>query len=272
MTESSGWQLANINGVEARERYTMAVLGNAWAQELVQLAAPAEGDRVLDVACGTGVVARYAAPLVGPTGSVTGLDLNAGMLTVARTMPQRDGVAIVWREGDATALPFPNASFDLVCCREGLQYIPDRSAALKEMHRVLRPGGRLALSVWRSIDHSPFHVALSAALLHYVSAEAAANVRAPVSLGQAEELRGLITAAGFHTLCLRIRSRFARYPSLGEYVLGFLAGTPMAGAVAALEASTRTAMVQQVCTALREYVDDEGMAVPWEAHMVTAHA
>ena len=127
MGESSGWQMASISVAEARERYTMAAFGNAWAATLVQLAAPAEGERVLDVACGTGVVARYAAPLVGPTGSVVGLDLNAEMLTLARAMPQRDGVTIVWRDGNATALPFPDASFDLVCCQQGLQYFAGSS-------------------------------------------------------------------------------------------------------------------------------------------------
>lgn len=272
MGESSGWQLASASVAEARERYTMAVSGNAWAQELVQLAAPEEGDRVLNVACGTGVVARYAAPLVGPTGSVIGLDLNAGMLATARAMLQRDGVAIVWREGDATALPFPDASFDLVCCREGLQYFPDRATALNEMCRVLVPGGRLALSVWRSLAHQPFYAALTEALLRYVSPEAAASLRLAFSLGQADELRALIAGAGFHTIRLRIRSRLTRYPSLEEYVLGYLLGTPMAGAVAALDDATRTAMVRQVCTALRDYVDDDGMAAPWESHLVTARA
>jgi len=120
MSERSGWQLASGSVAEANERYIMAAFGNAWAQALVQLAAPEEGDRVLDVACGTGPVARYAAPLVGPTGRVIGLDLNAGMLAIARTMPQQEGVAIEWREGNATALPFPDASFDRVCCQQGL--------------------------------------------------------------------------------------------------------------------------------------------------------
>jgi ubiquinone/menaquinone biosynthesis C-methylase UbiE len=94
MRERSGWQLASGRVAEANERYIMAAFGNAWAQALVQLAAPEEGDRVLDVACGTGPVARYVAPLVGPSGRVIGLDLNTGMLAIARALPQREGVAI----------------------------------------------------------------------------------------------------------------------------------------------------------------------------------
>lgn len=100
---------------------------------------------MLDVACGTGPVARYVAPLVGPMGRVLGLDLNAGMLAIARAMAQR--------EGNATALPFPDASFDRVCCQQGLRFFPDRPATLQEMCRVLIPGGRLALAVWRGLEH-----------------------------------------------------------------------------------------------------------------------
>ena len=114
MSERSGWQLASGSVAEAYERYIMSPFGNAWAQALVQVAAPTEGERVLDVACGTGAVARFTAPLVGPTGLVTGLDLNAGMLDIARTMPVPKGAAIAWQEGSAIALPFPNASYDLV--------------------------------------------------------------------------------------------------------------------------------------------------------------
>ncbi|MGE3542207.1 MAG: class I SAM-dependent methyltransferase [Candidatus Tectimicrobiota bacterium] len=272
MGEPSGWQIASISVAEARERYTMAAFGNAWAAMLVELAAPAEGERVLDVACGTGVVARYVAPLVGPTGSVVGLDLNAEMLTLARAMPQQEGVPMVWREGNATALPFPAASFDLVCCQQGVQYFPDRPAALQEMHRVLVPGGRLALGVWRGLAHQPFYAVLAEALERYGGPETAMSLRAAFRLAEADALRTLVAGAGFHAVRVRIQSRLTRHPSLAEFTLGYLAGTPMAGAVAALDTTTRTALVAHVCTALRAYVDDEGMAIPWEAHLVTAQA
>jgi len=103
-----------------------------------------------------------------------------------------------------------------------------------------------------------------------VSPEAAARLRAAFTLARADELRALVVNAGFRNVQVRIRSRLTRYPSLGEYVLGYLSGTPMAGAVAALDESSRTAMLDHVCTWLRDYVDDEGMAAPWEAHLLTA--
>jgi ubiquinone/menaquinone biosynthesis C-methylase UbiE len=272
MSDRSGWQLSGGNVAEAYERYMVSAFGNAWSQMLVLLAAPEEGDRVLDVACGTGAVARYAATFVGPTGRVVGLDLNAGMLAVAHRIPVPEGTSISWQEGNATALPFPNASFDVVCCHQGLQFFPDRSAALQEMFRSLVPAGRLALGVWRGLEHQPFYSALTEALERHVGAEAAAGLRAAFTLAHADELRGLVAGAGFRNIRIRIRSRLTRYPSLSEYVLGYLSGSPMAGAVDALEQEARETMAQHVCTSLRAYVDDDGMAAPWEAHLVTAQA
>jgi SAM-dependent methyltransferase len=155
---------------------------------------------VLDVACGTGVVARVAAQRVGATGRVVGVDLNPGMLAVARALPPPPGASIVWQEGSADALPLPEASFDVVFCQLGLQYFPDRPKALREMCRVLRPNGRMALLVWRSIQLSPGFALLAEALAQHVSAEAAAIMRAPFALEEAETLRSLTEGAGFHAV------------------------------------------------------------------------
>ncbi len=114
------------------------------------LAVPQSGERVLDIACGTGVVTHLVVPHVGATGKVVGLDLNAGRLAVAQSLSSVSGITIEWREGDVNALPFPDADFDLVTCQQGFQFFPDRLVALREMSRVLVPGGRLALNVWCS--------------------------------------------------------------------------------------------------------------------------
>ncbi len=137
------------------------------------------------------------------------------------------------------------------------------------MLRVLAPAGGLALAVWRGVEHQPFYAALTEALERYVSPETAASLRAAFTLAQADELRTLVAGAGFRNIRVRIRSRLTRHPSQGEFVLGYVSGTPMAGAVAALDEATRAAMVEHVCSRLRDYVDDDGMAAPWEAHFVT---
>ena len=142
-----------------------------WAPILVELAHPRPGERVVDIACGTGIVTRVAAARVGPTGVVAGVDLNPGMLSVARaatTTDSRSDAPIQWREASADKLPFPGESFDIVYCQLGLQFFADRAAALREMRRVLGADGRLALMVWRGISESPGFAALAEALERHV--------------------------------------------------------------------------------------------------------
>src|SRR3984957_15376131 len=152
-TMSEGqWQLEG-SAAELFQRYLVPAITLKWAEDLVRRAQLRTGERVLDVACGTGVVARLAATKVRP-GQGTGLDLNAGMLAVARSLPN-DGAPINWTEGSALAMPFPSGHFDVVLCQQGLQFFPNQPRALRELHRVLREGGRAALSVYSPIERTP---------------------------------------------------------------------------------------------------------------------
>ncbi|MGE0822945.1 MAG: methyltransferase domain-containing protein [Candidatus Binatia bacterium] len=269
MGEQTQWQLSG-NAPEAYERSLVPVIFAPWAAVLIARAALQPGERVLDVACGTGVVARLATPQVGTQGQVTGLDLNPGMLAVARSLPPVAGATIDWREGSAVALPFTKATFDVVFCQQGLQFFPDRLAALREMRRVLTPDGRLTLAVWRATQL--FFSALADALTRHVSPEAGAGGRAPFALADATELRSLLTEAGFSDVHLRIEILPMRVPSLERYVPEQLAATPMAGAVAAAGESARATLLQDISTAVQAYRDDEGWAFPMEAHIVSARA
>jgi ubiquinone/menaquinone biosynthesis C-methylase UbiE len=122
-----------------------------WAPALVDAAGVQPGHSVLDVACGTGILARIAADRVGPSGTVSGVDLNQGMLTVARRLrPDLD-----WRQGDVADLPFADGSFDVVACQSALMFFPDATGALREMGRVCRPAGTVAVQVYRSLDDQP---------------------------------------------------------------------------------------------------------------------
>ena len=192
MSQSERWQLGG-NAPEVYETELVPAIFAPWAPLVVAKAALRHGERVLDVACGTGVVARLAAEQVGAGGHAVGVDLNPGMLARARASPMPEGTAVEWREGDAGALPFGTASFDAVFCQLGLQYFPDRQQAAREMYRVLKPGGRLVVLVWRALAHSPGFAALAAALERHVSPAAAAVMRAPFVFGDTtDELRGLL--------------------------------------------------------------------------------
>ena len=174
------WQLDD--GIaHAYERFLVPVLFAPWAERLVQLAAPGPGERVLDVACGTGIVARRAAARVGAGGggAVAGLDLNQSTLEVARAAAAQAGASIDWQAGDAVGLPFPDGAFEIVFCQQGLQFFPDPALALREMRRVLVPGGRLALSMWRPIRYSPGFAVLAQMLERHAGPAAAAVMHAP---------------------------------------------------------------------------------------------
>jgi ubiquinone/menaquinone biosynthesis C-methylase UbiE len=267
MSEQTQWQLSG-NAAEVYERSLVPLIFAPWAAVLLERAALQLGERVLDVACGTGIVARLAAPKVGPHGQVTGLDLNPGMLAVARSLSPAGGAVIDWREGSAVALPFAEATFDVVLCQQGLQFFPDRLGVLREMRRVLTPGGRLTLAVWRA-KHL-FFSALADALARHVSPEAGAGGRAPFALAGATELRTLLTEAGFSDIRVRIEILPMRVTSLERYVPEQLAATPMAGAVAAAGESARAGILQDISTAVQAYRDDEGWVFPTEAHIVSA--
>ena len=269
MSPQESWQLAGT-APETYHRYVVPALFAPWAHRLVKEVALQPGERVLDIACGTGVVTRLAATQVGLGGAVVGLDLNAGMLAVARSQPAQSGASIDWREGNALTLPFADETFDVVLCQQGLQFFPDRSLALQEMRRVLTRDGRLAVSVWRSIDCSPGFLALATALDRYAGTEAGAIMRAPFALDDPETLHRLVHAAGFRDIAVCASSEMVRWPSAEAFVQHQPGATPLAPIVAGLTPQTREELRRHVVTALRPYTGPDGVAWPVEAHLVTA--
>jgi len=269
MSQQSGWQLAGT-GPESYERHNVvAFMGTS--RELVALAALRSGERVLDVACGAGVLARLAANAVGPTGKVAGADLNEGMLSIARAKAEQEGLPIEWRVCDAAALSFPDEAFDVALCQWGLEFFPDRPRALRQIARVLVPGGRLLLRVWRALDRQPFYVALLDALERQLGPGTGAPIRAAFALSDAPVLCALVTDAGFSRVRMRITTNLLRFPSLEQYLFGYLAATPTAPQVALMDDRGRAAPLGAVANALRTYIDDDGLAAPVENHVVVAH-
>src|SRR6266508_3536946 len=272
MSNQGQWQVAG-SAAEIYERALVPAVFAPWAPLVVALANPQPGERVLDIACGTGVVARLAAERVGLAGNVVGLDLNPGMLAVAASVAANapaTSASITWREASATKIPLPDAAFDVAYCQLGLQFFPDRPAALREMHRVLVPEGRLGLMVWRSIEHSPGFGILAAALERHVSAEAGGIMRAPFNLGEAEELRTLIAAAGFREITIQPVAGTVRFASAARLVQDYAAGSPLASHVAKVPDEARAALVSEVGEALQSYVVGGVLAFPIEAHLASA--
>jgi SAM-dependent methyltransferase len=227
-----------------------------------------EGQSVLDVACGTGAVATGAAARVGATGSVTGVDNNPGMLAVASARSRHE---VRWQEADAQMLPFPDRSFDRVICQLGLQYFPDRLAAMQEMHRVLRPGGRAVVLVWRDLNHSPGFVALVDALEIHAGPAAATIMRAPFVFG--DDPRPLVSLhedAGFADVTVQAVTGMVRFGSVQAFIRYQCAGSPLAAHVNLRDETLLTRIAEVVAAALGAPVTGEPVEFAIEAHLVQA--
>jgi ubiquinone/menaquinone biosynthesis C-methylase UbiE len=231
------------------------------------------GERILDIACGTGIVARLAAERIG-AGQVVGLDLNPGMLAVARSVSGRHHPPIEWQQGSALELPFRDGSFDVALCQLGLQFFPDRTVALREMLRVLVPGGRLALSVYSAIERTPVALALVQALDQHLGPGASAVKRSEHALADADELKRLVADAGFTDVTLEPVTQTIRFASPRDYVRLQIAATPMTAMVAGMESERRNAVIDAITasliSSLSSHAGGEGLTSPQEAFVVQA--
>jgi ubiquinone/menaquinone biosynthesis C-methylase UbiE len=263
--EEQGQSVASV--AEVYEQFMVPTAFALWAADLLALLALLPGSRVLDVACGTGIVARMAAPHTGATGVVVGLDLHGGMLAVARGQAPTG----VWVQGSATALPCATAAFDVVICQQGVQFFPDRLAALQEMARVLRPGGRVALVVWGALADNPGHAALAQGLAQHLGPAVAAVLHTSFSLGDAEALPRLLAQAGFRDVVLSHSVKMLRFASPEAFVRVWVRGSVLGRAGVEVHDDVLTAIVREVTAALRPYGNEEGLGVPIAAHLAVGH-
>jgi SAM-dependent methyltransferase len=225
MNMASPFTTATPSFAEMYERELVGPLFRPWAELLIERVAPVSGEHVLDVACGTGILARLARERVGAAGRVVGVDLSPIMLGVAKQV----GPGIEWREGNAVSLPLAEGEiFDVVLCHQGLQFFPDRAAAAREMRRALAPNGRLAIGVWRGDDESPFLLGLRrVAESHLGPIE---DVRH--SFPDPEALRQLLDEAGFREVRVERRVlalRFAQGETFARLNANALVGMTAAG-------------------------------------------
>ncbi|MGH7233070.1 MAG: class I SAM-dependent methyltransferase [Nitrospiraceae bacterium] len=260
------------NPAETYESYMVPALFRPWASRLIEYAKPQRGERVLDVACGTGIAARQIAPRVGSDGTVVGLDLSRNMLAVARAMSERENASISWHEGRAESLPFPDGSFDLVLCQQALQFFTDRQAALAQMHRVLTHGGRLALSVWQGLPVHPFYQILHDVIQQRLGMSGVQDIFA---LGEADELVGLLAKVGFRHVAIEPVSMTARFPDPEGFLSGEIdVDTASIPAMQHVTPQDRRAVVaairEDMAAALRDVTEDDHVVLPFHSHLARA--
>lgn len=214
MDEETSTGQVSTSAAEIYDAFFVPALFAQWAGPLCDSAGVSTGDRVLDVACGSGATTREAAARVAPGGAVTGLDCNDGMLAVAAAHAPE----ITWVAGMAEALPFEDGAFDAVLCQFGLMFFENRAKALGEMRRVVRPGGRVALSVWDAVETSPGYARMIALIAEMFGDAPARELRAPFVLGDKAELSRLLEEGGLAGAQIKTVTGTARFASIREWV------------------------------------------------------
>lgn len=256
----------STKAAEVYEEFFIPALFHEWAAKVAEAARIGRGQRILDVACGTGVLAREIANRIGPEGSVVGLDVNEGMLAVAG----KKSPGIEWRQGRAEDMPFESASFDRVVSQFGLMFFTDRPAALREMMRVLKTGGRLTVAVWDTLENAPGYKKVVGLLDRLFGADVAEALRSPYSLGEVQILRSLFEEAEVNEFEIKTLPGQARFPSIESWMFTDVRGWTLADV---LDEEQYQLLLKEAQTELRPFLTGDGAGTvlfDHPAHLVTA--
>lgn len=258
---------AEIEAAMAYERIFVPALFQVWSEHLISSASIRPGHRALDVACGTGVLARTLKEFTDSPPVPVGLDISTGMLAVARQIEPE----IIWRQGDACALPFEDDSFENVFCQFGLMFFVDRGRAIGEMMRVLVPGGRLVLAVWDSLEGNPGFNEKIKILDRVAGLKAGDALRAPFCLGHREDIAQIMQNAGLPDVEITTIHGVAKFRNMSEFVDAEVRGwLPVMGVN--LSEEVISAVHEECRKDLRQYekVVEGTLTLPMSAHIVAA--
>lgn len=214
----------DTSAAEVYDRFFVPALFGQWPDQILDAAAIGLGDHVLDVGCGTGILARAAADRVGSAGLVAGVDVNEAMLHVARCSPE----PVRWESGTAESLPFPDRCFDRVLSQFALMFFRDPRAASEEMARVLRPDGRVTVATWAEVDESPGYAAMVDLLRRLFGDTEASALLAPFTFGTPETLEAAL-APVFPDVMVTRHEGSARFESIEDWVYTDVRGWTLAG-------------------------------------------
>lgn len=268
MATLPSYAMSQTSFPEMYERWLAGPLFRPWAELTLDEVALASGDRILDIACGTGIVARVAKERLGDNARIVGIDVSPDMLAVARTIEP----GIDWREGNAGALPRREAEqFDVVVCQQGLQFFPNKAAAVAEMRRALAKGGRVAVSTWRSDEEIPFFRELRRVAERHLGAVADQRY----GFGDAGPLEALLRDAGFREAGARIITRTIRFAESAPFLrLNAMALVGMSAAGRGMDDVGRKRAVDTIvgesAPVAQSYMDGSGLAFELSTNLATA--
>jgi len=227
-----------------------------WGEPMVDLVAPEPSSRIVDLACGSGLIVRHLLGRLDDSGTVHGVDFDSAMLAYAAARVEDHRAS--WHESDASRLPFENSSVDRVSCHQGLQFFPDRLAALAEVRRVLEPGGRLAVATWGRLEDNPWPAALSRAVGRLLGDDAGAGMTVVCDLGNPVEVDELLREAGFEAVRVDERAQTVSHRDVRAAAAGQLAALPSGSAIDGLSREQHTELVELMCRLLADHIDTAG--------------
>jgi ubiquinone/menaquinone biosynthesis C-methylase UbiE len=245
-----------VRTVAAYDRELVPWLFEHWAEPMVDLIAPEASSRIVDVACGSGLIVRHLLGRLGASGRVHGVDFDAAMLAYAADSV--DDGRVGWHVSDATHLPFETGSMDRVSCHQGLQFFPERLAALSEVRRVLEPGGRLAVATWGRLEDNPWPAALAGAVGRLLGDDASGGMAVVCDLGDPAELAELLREAGFEKVTADEQQRTVTHRDVRAAVAGQLAALPSGSVIDELADEQRSELVELMCELLSDHTDAAG--------------
>ena len=252
-------------GAIAYEELWVPALFGQWAKIVATEANLEPFHRVLDVACGTGVLTREVASRLNNPNQVTGVDSNPGMLSVS----MEHNKEIEWKQGPAEKLPFQDQQFNVVLCQFGLMFFSDRVKAIQEMARVLAPGGRLVLTVWDALENIPAYSQSISIIERYGGSKARQALNSPFELGDKDVLRSTFSEAGISDITITTHTGTARFPDLKSMLDADLRGwLPVMGI--ALGEEDIQEIFNEASDSLGEYISANGNVIfNITAHVVT---
>lgn len=264
---------------EAYQEYFAPAIFEPLADVLLAFAPPEPGEHVLDLACGTGIVTRRLADLVGAAGRAVGVDINPGMIEVAQARSAR-GASVDYLVGDGQALDLDDGAFDRVVCQQGLQFFPDRGAGVVEMRRVLRPGGRVVVATWQGLDSHPLYRAMAEVEAPHLAAfglpVTMEELAAPFSLGDRGVLSTLFEAAGFRRVCVTRHTIQARFPDADRFVermeYAYAAVVPAFAEDPAAFDRYLDRITRDTAHLVQDHRDGDNVVIPMHTHLLTAIA
>lgn len=267
--EKETYQLKGNAAAIYEEQKVKAIFGPLAAATLDAVSI-SSADTILDVACGTGIMARCVRERLGPSVRVSGADLNEGMIDTARALTSGDPGGFDWKVADATNMPFADASFSVVFCQQGIQFFPDEGAAVTEMRRVLMKDGRLYLSVWTGAND--FFLAMAQALSNHVSPEIGQQSLAPFAYGGSERLPEILEKAHFGNVSVRTLSVDRRIQVPKTDIPKEIMANPVGSAVKEAGGAVMATVVAEIIAKCERYRVDSSLVIPQQANLFCAHA